>query len=358
MDKLKGIYILILLFIMAVGGKYMTGNNPEDKATRIIQKFMNENQMPGLSIAVGQNGEVVWRNGFGLANVEQQIPVTTDTRFRIGSVSKTVTSAAVGRLIDQHKLNLDATVQAYVPSFPEKRWPITTRQSMGHLAGIRHYRGQEMLSNTFYPKVLDGLDIFKDDTLLHEPGSKYHYSSYGWNLVSAVIEGASGLDFLSYMEDSVFVSLALETMMGEHRDSTLYPITSFYNIKNGNPILAPEVDNSYKWAGGGFVGTPTDMVKFIQNIYGTSFISESALAEIQRPLQLNDGKSTQYGLGWRHQKDFWRNKIIGHSGGSTGGRAMLINYPENDITVAILVNSGSGGNLNRLAQRIASRFMK
>ncbi|MDD9930395.1 MAG: serine hydrolase [Candidatus Marinimicrobia bacterium] len=358
MDKLKGIYILILLFIMAVGGKYMTGNNPEDKATRIIQKFMNENQMPGLSIAVGQNGELAWRNGFGLANVEQQIPVTTDTRFRIGSVSKTVTSAAVGRLIDQHKLNLDATVQAYVPSFPEKRWPITTRQSMGHLAGIRHYRGQEMLRNTFYPKVLDGLDIFKDDTLLHEPGSKYHYSSYGWNLVSAVIEGASGLDFLSYMEDSVFVSLALETMMGEHRDSTLYPITSFYNIKNGNPILAPKVDNSYKWAGGGFVGTPTDMVKFIQNIYGTSFISESALAEIQRPLQLNDGKSTQYGLGWRHQKDFWRNKIIGHSGGSTGGRAMLIHYPEKDITVAILVNSGSGGNLNRLAQRIASRFMK
>ena len=118
------------------------------------------------------------------------------------------------------------------------------------------------------------------------------------------------------------------------------------------------MDNSYKWAGVGFVGTPTDMVKFIQNIYGTSFISESALAEIQRPLQLNDGKSTQYGLGWRHQKDFWRNKIIGHSGGSTGGRAMLIHYPEKDITVAILVNSGSGGNLNRLAQRIASRFMK
>ncbi len=357
MEKLKQIYILILLFILAVGGKYVTGNNPENRATRMIQQFMDDHKMPGLSIAVGKDDGMVWREGFGLADVDDNIPVTTDTRFRIGSVSKTVTSAAVGRLIDQNKLNLDAEVQTYVPAFPKKRWPITTRQSMGHLAGIRHYRGQEMLSDTFYPDVKSGLSIFDQDTLLHPPGSKYRYSSYGWNLVSAVIEGASGIDFLSYMEDTVFTALSLETMMGEHRDSTLSPIASFYNIKNGNPVLAPKVDNSYKWAGGGFVGTTTDMVNFIHNIYGSSFLSTSALAELQKPLNLNNGKSTNYGLGWRHQQDDWRNEIIGHSGGSTGGRAMLIHYPGRNVTVAILVNSGNGGNLNSLAKRIASRFM-
>ncbi len=358
MEKLKNIYILVLLFILAVGGKYTAGNDPEDKAERLVQRFMKSHKIPGLSVAVGKGGKIVWRKGFGLADVEKNIPVTVNMRFRIGSVSKTVTSAAVGRLLDQGKLDLDAPVQTYIPTFPEKRWPITTRQTMGHLAGIRHYRGNEMLNNTFYPNVGSGLTIFENDTLLHKPGSKFRYSSYGWNLVSAIIEGAGGIDFLAYMEDTVFTALGMETLMAEHRDSTLSPIASFYIIEKRKAVLAPKVDNSYKWAGGGFVGTTTDLVDFIHNIYGSSFLSESALAELQRPLRLNNGKTTKFGLGWRHQKDFWRNEIIGHAGGSVGGRAMLIHYPEKDVTVAILVNSGRGGNLNRLARRIASRFMK
>ena len=358
METLKNFYILIFLFILAVGGKYNSGNSPDNRAERMIQRFMKSNKIPGLSVTVGRKGEIVWSKGFGLADIEQNIPATPKTRFRIGSVSKTVPSAAVGRLLDQGKLDLDAPIQKYVHTFPVKKWPITTRQTMGHLAGIRHYRGQEMLSNIFYPDVASGLEIFNDDTLLHEPGSKFRYSSYGWNLVSAVVEGASGIGFLAYMEDSVFTSLGLETLMAEHRDSTLSPIASFYHIKNGTPILAPKVDNSYKWAGGGYVGTSTDMVNFIHGLNHSTFISDNSLMELQKPLHLNNGKSTNYGLGWVTQKDFWRNKIVGHSGGSTGGRAMLIHYPEEDVTVAILVNSGGGGNLNRLARRIANRFIK
>ena len=357
MEKLKNIYILILLFIVAVGEKYVEGNSAKEKANRIINKFMTVNNIPGLSIAVGKNGEIVWQKGFGFANIEQKEPVTVNTKFRIGSVSKTVTSAAVGRLGDEGNLNLDLQVQSYLPTFPENRRPISTRQSMGHLSGIRHYRGQEMLQDTFFPKVIDGLGIFNDDTLLHEPGSKYLYSSYAWNLVSAVIEGASGIDFLSYMEDTVFTALDLETMIAEHQDSTLLPIATFYEIDRGKIVIAPKVDNSYKWAAGGFISNSADMVKFIQNFYRSSFISKSSIKEIQAPLSLKNGKSTNYGLGWRHQKDFWRNDIIGHSGGSVGGRAMLIHYPEKTVTVAILVNSSSGGNLNQLAKRIASRFI-
>ena len=358
METLKNFYILILLFILAVGGKYTLGNEPEDRATRMVKRFMKIHKMPGLSVTVGKNDEIIWSRSFGFADVEQNIFVTPKTRFRIGSVSKTVTSAAIGRLLDQGKLDLNAPVQKYVPSFPVKRWPITTRQTMGHLAGIRHYRWQEMLSDKFYPDVASGLEIFNNDTLLHEPGSKFRYSSYGWNLVSAVVEGASEIEFLSYMEDSVFTILGLETFMAEHRDSTLSPIATFYHIKQGAPILAPKVDNSYKWASGGFLGTTNDMVKFVQGLYQSNYISKNSLTELQKPLLLNNGNSTNYGLGWVNQKDFRRNKIVGHSGGSTGSRAMLIHYQKKDVTVAILVNSGSGGNLNRLARRIANRFMK
>lgn len=358
MEKLKQNYILILFFILAIGGDYMTGNDPKDKSRRIVQRFMKNYKIPGLSVTIGKSGEVIWSEGFGLADIEQNILVTTTTRFRIGSVSKIVTSAAVGRLLDQQKLDLDKEIQIYVPSFPEKKWNLTTRQAMGHLAGIRHYKGiKEFLNNKFYATVKEGLSIFQSDSLLHEPGSKYQYSSYAWNLVSAVVENTTDIDFLSYMEDTVFTALEMESIMGEHRDSTLSPIASFYEIEKGNPILAPTVDNSYKWAGGGFVSNTRDLVDFIHNIYRLPFLSKSTLFELQKSLRLNNGNPTGYGLGWHHYKDFWGNRIIGHGGGSVGGRAILIHYPEKDVTISVLVNSGDGGNLDRLAIRIANRFL-
>ena len=126
-------------------------------------------------------------------------PVTPQTRFRVGSVAKPMTAVAVAQLVDAGRLDVDAPIQTYAPDFPTKRWPLTTRQVGAHLGGIRHYRGNEFMSNVRYPTVADGLTIFAADSLLHEPGTAYAYSSYGYNLISAVVEGASGEDFLGYM---------------------------------------------------------------------------------------------------------------------------------------------------------------
>ena len=359
MDQFKQIYILLLLFILSVAGLRSIEKGPHTRVARIIEKFMDTYYIPGLSITVGKNGQVAWTKGFGFANINEKIPVTSKTRFRIGSISKTVTSAAVGRLVDQDKLDLDAPIQTYVPTFPEKRWPITTRMAMSHLSGIRHYKGNEFLNKKYYSTVLKGLKIFQDDTLIHEPGTHYLYSSYAWNLVSAVVEGATGIDYLSYMEDTVFTALDTETLIAEHQDSILIPIASFYNTENGKLILAPQINNSYKWASGGLVGTTTDLVNFIHNLYATDFLSQEVMKELHRPNTTRIGQSINYGLGWQHYRDYWRNPFIGHSGGSVGCRAMLIYDPQKEIVVAILVNSSSeeDGNLNLLAQRIARRFI-
>ena len=133
------------------------------------------------------------------------IPVSPDkSLFRVGSVSKTFTAAALGKLVEAGKLALDRPIQAYVPEFPEKEYPITLRLLAGHLACIRHYRGSEFLSNEYYATVGEGLEIFKDDPLLFKPGTKYAYSSYGWNLISAAIENTSKEPFLDVMEKVVF----------------------------------------------------------------------------------------------------------------------------------------------------------
>src|SRR5512134_1490923 len=153
------------------------------RAQEIVDLAMARTLAPGAQIAVSRDGRTIWSRSFGCADLELDVPVGPDTRFRIGSVSKPLTAAAIGRLVEDGRLDLDAPVQRYVPDFPKKAWPITTRQLAGHLAGIRHYEGDEFLIRDHYATVHAGLAIFEKDALLFEPGTKFSYSSYGWNLI-------------------------------------------------------------------------------------------------------------------------------------------------------------------------------
>ena len=179
---------------------------------------MASTRAPGVSIAVARSGELVWSEGIGCADLEQQVPVSTRSRLRIGSVSKPLTSVALGLLVEDGRLDLDAPVQAYVPDFPKKGWPITTRQLAGHLAGVRHYQGNEFEIRDHYATVRQGLSIFENDPLLFEPGTKFSYSSYGWNLISAVLEGSAREPFLSLMERRVFAPASMRHTAADDPD--------------------------------------------------------------------------------------------------------------------------------------------
>src|SRR5437764_2569928 len=215
--------------------------------------------IPGVQVAVAIDGTLVWSEGFGYADAARRRPVTRATQFRIGSVSKPLTAAAVALLYEQGKLDLDAPIQRYVPTFPEKGYPITTRQLAGHLAGIRHYRDREFFQTRHFATVRDGLAIFQDDSLLFPPGTRFSYSSYGWNLVSAVVEGVAGEDFLPYISAHAFRPLGLTHTAPDRTDSVIPDRTPFSDPDpNGAYHVAPTVDNSYKCAGGGSVSTAED----------------------------------------------------------------------------------------------------
>jgi len=304
-----------------------------------VRRIMTEASVPGASVAVGIGERIVWSEGFGWADLEQRVPVTPLTRFRVGSVSKTMTATGLGLLVERGELDLDAPVQTYVPDFPEKRWPITTRQLGGHLAGMRHYRGNEMLSAVRYETVADGLDIFEDDSLLFEPGSDYSYSSYGWNVVSAVMEGASGTDFLTFMRDEVFEPLGLRHTVPDRNDAIVPDRTRFYELgDDGALVNAPYVDNSYKWAGGGFLSTPEDLVRFGQAHLAPGFLKAETLAVLQTAQAKADGSSTEYGIGWGTGRQDDGDATLSHSGGSVGGTTLLLLVPDHGLVVAGVVN--------------------
>lgn len=324
-----------------------------DAARAAILEIMEDQSVPGASVAVGIAGEIVWSQGFGWADIEHGIPVTTLTKFRVGSVSKTFAASGLGLLMERGQIDLDAPVQTYLPDFPQKRWPITTRQIGGHIAGVRHYRGQEMLSSRRYPTVESGLEIFADDSLLFEPETDYSYSTYGWSLVSAVMEKASGREFLDLMRNDVFEPLGMRHTVADHTDSIIAHRTGFYEHGEGGALVnAPYVDSSYKWAGGGFLSTPEDLVRFGQAHMQPGFLQAETLAELQTSQVLRSGEETNYGLAWRTGTQDDGDVTLGHSGGSVGGTTLLILIPAHDMVVAGVVNiSGSAGQIvNRVAE--------
>ncbi|HET8633142.1 MAG TPA: serine hydrolase domain-containing protein, partial [Gemmatimonadales bacterium] len=274
----------------AVAGQATTDSALIREIRDSLVSRMEKAGVPGASITVMRDGRVIWSEGFGWADVEQRVPVTALTRFRVGSVSKPLTSVAVGLLVDAHKLDLDAPVQRYVPSFPKKRWPITTRLVAGHLAGIRHYKGDEFLMKEHFANVTDGLKIFENDSLLFEPGTKFSYSSYGWNLVSAVVEKTSGIPFLSFMQDSVFAPLGMTHTVADYVDSIVPFRARWYTGSADSGVVnAPYVDNGYKWAGGGFLSTTEDLVRFGEGLLEGKLLSDSTRALLWTPQLMKNG---------------------------------------------------------------------
>lgn len=315
--------------------------------------------IPGLSIAVGIGEDVVWAEGFGRADLENEVAVTPLTKFRIGSVSKSVSSIAVGRLVESGSLDLDVPVQTYVPEFPVKRWPITTRLVAGHLAGIRHYRGTEFESARHYATVAQGLTIFADDSLLFEPGTRWSYSSYGWNLVSAVVEGASGQPFLAYMRGEVFDRAGLSDMVADQVDSLVMFRTRYYQKAGDGAILnAPYVDNSYKWAGGGFLATPSELVELAFALFDEELIARETLETLWTRQRTRDGAETEYGIGWYVSEDAVGRRMVGHGGGSIGGTTLFWLWPEQEVVVALTANLSEaplGG--RAFAERVGTPFL-
>jgi len=312
---------------------------------------------PGLSLAVAVDGKIVYSEGFGFADLEERVPVWPTTKFRIGSVSKPLTAIALAQLVEAGKLDLDAPVQKYVRSFPDKGAVITTRMLAGHLGGIRHYQGDEFKIQQHYANVLDGLKIFENDPLVSPPGTKFNYSSYGYNLLSAVVESASGENFLAYMQKHVFDAMGLVHTTADQNAQIVEQRSRFYEKeKDGTLENAPYVDNSYKWAGGGFLSTSEDLVRFGSILLQPGFLKAESLKLLFTSQKTKSGEVTGYGVGWGIAKSASGKLVYAHSGGSVGGTSQLIVYPETHVVVALITNLSGNEWKEEEVEAVAEKF--
>ena len=313
------------------------------RAGAIVRDSMQAKGPPGVSVAVGVDGRLVWAQGFGFADVARQQPVTPTTLFRIGSVSKSLAAVGLARLVQEGKIDLDSSVYRYAPDFPRKRWDFSVRQLAGHLAGVRHYDGNEFLLNRAFPTVRAGLAVFENDTLRFEPGTRFGYSTFGFNLLSYVMERASGRDFVTYMRENVLLPLGMRETFPDHADSSFARRTGFYSLVGGRWVVSPAVNSSYKWAGGGYVATPSDLVRFGVGLLEPRVLRPESVRELWTSQKSNDGKPTGYGIGFFTGVDGAGRRIVYHSGGSVGGTTHLLIYPDERVVVAMTGNGDALG---------------
>ena len=309
-----------------------------DAAKKAAEQFLDEEKIPGMSISVSKDGLMIWTQGFGYLDIGSKSKVSPgETQFRIASISKSLTATALAKLTDEGRLDLDKSIYTYIPNYPKRKYDFTIRQVGGHIAGIRHYRGKEFIYNKKMT-ITEGLNIFKNDSLLFKPGTKYSYSTYGWNLISEVVQIASDEPFNKYME-SIFDPLKMNSTTLDVSDSIMPNRTNFYIKTNANEIiLGPKVSNEHKVAGGGFISTSEDLIHFGNEIISPLLLSEESIDELLKPQMVTSGKSTNYGVGFGVDSSKNGSKKYSHSGGGIGASTLLLMYPEEKIVIVILTN--------------------
>ena len=331
--------------------------NPGDQTVHILDSIcmeaLHQEKYPGLAIAIVHGGKTLWSKGYGYADLELKQAVDPSGHlFRIGSVSKSITASAMARLSEKGSIDLDIPIDNYFKECPDDKNEITLRQLGGHAAGIRHYKGAEFLSNIHYDRIRDALEVFIHDDLLFKPGTDYHYSTYGWTLLSAVMEDAANKTFLKILDEEVKQPLRLKDLKADHIDSIHFKRVQFYELLNGNHVVSPKVDNSNKWAGGGLLCSAEDLAKYGFAHIAEGYLKKETLKEFTTSQFLTNGEKTGYGIGFYDETDKEGRTWHGHGGGSVGGTSRLLIYPEEKLVIVTLVNL-SGAQMNGLAWTIA-----
>jgi serine beta-lactamase-like protein LACTB len=354
----------LLLWTTAAG---QTSNDalPADKIAKIeaaISSHMSRQGIPAVSVAIVEGDQIRFQGGYGMADVENFVPAKASTVYRIASVSKSLTAVAAMQLAEKGKLDLDAPIQKYVPSFPSKKFPITTRQLLAHVSGIRNYKRGEGERTNRYEHLTEALAIFKDDPLDFEPGTRFSYTTFGYTLLGAVIEGSSGMGYDEYMRENIYKPAGMQRTQVDDIFVLIPNRARGYTPRvfgrfDGNIRNAILMDSSYKVPGGGLVSTAEDLARFVIAVRNGTLIKQETFERMSKSQKTRDGLETGYGYGWYIERREGRQPdgSVWHGGVQPGFTADLWLLPQKRFAVVILTNLEGGGRLGlgTLANQIA-----
>lgn len=352
----------LLVALPSLGGAALAETSPQQAAAasdRILAALVEVNGVPGMGAAVWRDGELIWSVSAGYADAEARRPVDGDTVFRLASVSKLFAVTAAGRLRQEGRLDVDAPVRDRLTWLPDRWPPLTSRQLAAHISGLPHYQAVDEARGAHrYASVREAVGIFQDRDLLTPPGETYQYSSWGYTLLSAVVEESAGRPYLDYVRETITPGLRIgadPTDSGDPHASTAY------DYEDDALIRAAPHDLSYTWGGGGMAATAPDLATWGGRLLSGEVVTPETLAWMTTPARLNDGSEVEegaykVGFGWRIADDRDGRRLFHHAGVTVGARSLLLLYPDQATSVSVLSNAPWVSAIEQTGQMLAAPF--
>jgi CubicO group peptidase (beta-lactamase class C family) len=338
----------IFLFLFLTVTNLLSAASLSDAQLEEFRKFaveqMEQDQVPGMTIGFIRwgNQDSLWVEGFGFSDLENRISAKAESAYRLASVSKPMTAAAVLQLAEQGKIDLDSEVQTYVSYFPKKKWPVTVRQLLAHLGGISHYKNYEVEGRIKEHKTpKEAIAIFENFDLIGEPGTKYSYSSYGYNLLAAVVEGASGIPFGEYMKKNVWDPLEMQNTRLDDPTDLIPNRVRGYRILKGQIKNSEFVDISSRFGAGGKRSTVPDLLKFAKGLIEGKLLSPKSMDLVYSSMTKADGHFVDYSAGWG-TRPANGHFMLRHTGSQQETSTVLMCFPALKLAIACAINQEDG----------------
>lgn len=320
----------------------------------IAAERLREGPIAGFSVAVSRGGELLVARGYGFADLEHRVPATAETVYRLGSITKPFTAAAILQLVEDGKLGLDDDMATHLPDYPTHGHRVTIRHLLTHTSGIRSYTGlgprwqSKMALDLTHEEMLA---FFKDEPFDFPPGTEYRYNNSGYYLLGLVIERLSHRTYASYVRERLTSPYGLEST-GYCEERALVPhrargyTPGLIGLQNAAPISM-----THPFSAGALCSNAVDLVRWADALFGGRIVNESSLALMLEEARLESGNSVGYGLGVS-LGEFEGRRMIGHGGAINGFSTHLVHFPDDGLTIAVLANT-DGARPSRLTRQIA-----
>jgi len=310
-------------------------------ADRLAAKALSQAGAVGLSVGVARNGNVIVSKGYGLAEAEHDANADGDSMFRIGSITKQFTAAAIMRLVDQGRITLDDPITRHLPGYNTHGREITVRHLLTHTSGIKSYTDLKRImvdepEREF--KRQDLLDMVQNEPLAFEPGTRFAYCNTGYYLLGMIIERVSGKDYCAYMQEEIFNPLGLTCTRCDSNTAIIKGRAQGYTVSDGTLVNDRGLATSTPFAAGMLLASAHDLVVWADALAAGKIVSRASYTIMSTPFELVGGGATDYGFGLIIDSLDGHVRIQ-HGGNIFGFSAMLARFPDDGVTVAVIANS-------------------
>lgn len=320
---------------------------------KTVNEYIRQNHILGATVSISMGSDQNWSEGFGSSDIENTVPARADTMYPLASVSKSITAVAALQLVSAGKIDLHAPIQQYCPQFPVKDAPITTWHLLLHTSGIRHKNAQEDANAIHFSNIVSTFRLFQDDALVARPGVKFSYTSFGYNVLGCVIEGASGLSFVNYLKKNVFEPTGMTLARQDSDQEIIFNRARGYSKReDGTLVNAGIYDTSITVPGGGLMSSADDLTAFARALFANTLLSKDMLDLAFRGYVAIPGTDASMSAGWAVMQYEARTEVFS-TGSNPKVSSLLYLVPSEKLAVAILGNMPEK-NFLPLARQVAA----